>query len=246
MIAPAARIVRRVSLTALVAADAAARFGRVRLASGGEDPCWSSRELHTVCRRVMSVHGIEVEVRGALPPPGALLVANHVSWLDPLAVIAATPALPIAKSEVGSWPIVGPLARGGGVQFVERHAPRSRALVVARIEQLLRRGASVLNFAEGTTTGGREVLPLRPASFRAAHDALAPIVPVAIRWSRDEAAWTGDATFLPHYLKTAAGEDLSVRLSFGAPIVAPDALAAATLARRFLQDEVCDAAAERV
>src|SRR3569833_2534855 len=60
-------------------------------------------------------HDLVVTVTGAVPRGVALIVANHVSYLVPLAILPVCPALPIAKGEVASWPLFGPIgsARGG-------------------------------------------------------------------------------------------------------------------------------------
>src|SRR5690606_17257756 len=56
--------------------------------------------------------GLRVTMKGT-PISGtpALLVANHIGWLDIVAVASKLPASFVAKSEVARWPVVGLFAR---------------------------------------------------------------------------------------------------------------------------------------
>jgi hypothetical protein len=94
-----ARIVARVARTGVCALDGA---GRIRLLRrhGILDAPAQARALQRLAQEVLEVHGIRVEVLGTLPRP-ALLVANHVSWLDPLVIMANAPCLPIALAWTG-------------------------------------------------------------------------------------------------------------------------------------------------
>ena len=67
---------------------------------------------------IARAHSLAVTVTGDIPRGRALIVANHVSYLDPLAILPRCPAAPLAKSEVEAWPIVGPIGKALGVQFV--------------------------------------------------------------------------------------------------------------------------------
>ncbi|OMQ09652.1 hypothetical protein A7K94_0222015, partial [Modestobacter sp. VKM Ac-2676] len=55
------------------------------------------------------------------------MVSNHVSWGRRLAMLTAVPGLPVAKREVGDWPLVGGLARRAGLVLLDRARIRSPA-----------------------------------------------------------------------------------------------------------------------
>ncbi|MFY1690089.1 lysophospholipid acyltransferase family protein [Plantactinospora sp. WMMB782] len=137
-------------------------------------------------RTVLRAGGIRLDVRGRPPLRRALLVANHVSWLDVVAILAVTPARLLAKHEVRSWPLIGPLAALGGTLFVDRARPRTLPRTVAEVADALRADAVVAVFPEGTTWCGMPrtaggcgwAVRFRPALFQAAVDAAAPVVPV--------------------------------------------------------------------
>ncbi len=187
-------------------------------------------------RRALTIQGIEVDVSGARPSGPALLVANHLSYLDPILIAAEVECVPISKSDLAGWPLLGAAARRCGVIFVERSSANSRLAVIHEAEQVLRDGGMVLNFPEGTTTDGSTLLPYRKGLFGVAQQLGLPVVPVAITYLPRELAWIGDDTFVPHYLRLTAMRTAYATLAFGEPIASRDypdagALAAAAHAR---------------
>ncbi|PVZ07735.1 lysophospholipid acyltransferase family protein [Actinomycetospora cinnamomea] len=133
---------------------------------------------------VLGACGVRVRRSGPPAPPGALVVANHVSWLDVLALNAVAPVRMLAKHEVRQWPVLGVMAACAGTVFLDRDRLRALPDAVGGLADALRAGTPVGVFAEGTTRCGRELGPFRPAAFQAAHDAGAPVLPVAMRYGR--------------------------------------------------------------
>ena len=206
----------RLVLTGATVAVMAARAGSPRL--DGARARARARVLRDGCRAVLAHHGIEARVDG-LPPIGpALLACNHVSWLDPIVVAAHAPCAPISKLDVRGWPLVGGLANRLGVIFYERGNRSSGLHVLRQAEASLGNDVALLNFPEGTTTDGRAVAPFHRGLFGLALRLGVPVVPVAVRYAPANLAWTGDATFVPHYLRLAARGRSSVSLRFGEPV----------------------------
>lgn len=242
------RQLRRVGGTASVMMELAARLAFLRVLEDAPELRWRAAVLHQVAKLLLDVHSIVVDEQGSPPAAPALIVSNHVNYLDPIVVLARAPALPIAKSEVRRWPLIGGLCEGSGVQFVTRSCAGSRAAALRTMTGVLRGGVSILNFPEGTTTDGARVLPLRPAGFAAALRAQVPVVPVAIRWESRALGWTGDASFVPHYLEVASRKQIRVWLRWGEPLAGATDLELSHRAHRFLARalEESHAAAERV
>lgn len=154
------------------------------------------------CRAVVRAAGVRVVTTGRAAPAegGLLLVANHVSWLDIPLLAAVRPARMLAKTEVRHWPVAGPVAaRSGGVLFIERDRLRALPGTVARIARVLREGAAVAAFPEGTTWCGRARGRFRHAVFQAALDAGVPVQPVRLHYRLT----TGAPTTAPAFV----GED---------------------------------------
>lgn len=210
--------------------QALAELGAARM-TPPRDPRDAAHRLAGALGAIGRAHDLAISCRGDVPRGAALVVANHVSYLDPLAILPVCPAIPVAKGEVARWPIIGPIGAALGVLFVDRDDPHGRVRALRRIHDLLAAGAPVLNFPEGTTTRGDHVLPFWRGGFGIAQRLGVPVVPLAIRYADPALAWCGGATFVPHYLRTAARARVEVELAFGAPLHAragepPELLAA--------------------
>jgi len=174
--------------------------------------------LSEVAQEIMSGHGLELEVEGPRPAPGNLIACNHLSYLDPLVILAIVPAMPIAKGEVARWPMIGQGAKDLGVLFHERTRVEQGATVLRRMVRALRAGISVLNFPEGTTSFGEMLLPFKRGMFGVARIAGAPVVPTRLSFDDRAMCWVGDQSFLPHYLDFVGRPVTQGQLRFGEPI----------------------------
>ncbi len=197
--------------------SALAELGSARMAPP-RDARESAHRLAGALGAIARAHDLHVTVSGDVPRGAALIVSNHVSYLDPIAIVPTCPALPIAKGEVLSWPIVGPIGHALGVTFVRRGDAMARVRVLRHVHDLLAAGVPVLNFPEGTTTDGTRVRAFHRGTFGIAQRLGVPVVPLAIRYRDPELAWCDQATFLPHYLRTAGRTRVEVTLEFGAPM----------------------------
>lgn len=178
----------------------------------------TAHTLRTVARELLRTLGVELTVRGPRPLGQVLLVANHLSWLDPLLVLAEVSALTLAKREVERWPIVGPQIRRLGVISVDRRHALGRAVALRRARRALLAGASVLNFPEGTTTYG-EMAPFHRGLFGVAAALAVPVVPARIAFEERDTCWVGDEAFLPHFLRLLRRPVTRASLEFGAPLL---------------------------
>lgn len=163
------------------------RYGRVRRA--GLAASAGSRLL-------LRALGIRVVRRGVVRDGAALVVANHVSWVDILVIAATAPVVPVAKCEIAQWPVIGALARRVGAVFVPRRTGRDLPAAVGQVAGLLRRGHRVLIFPEATTTCGGPPAGFYRAGFQAAVDAAVPVVPVAIGYADGHGRPTTAAAFV--------------------------------------------------
>ena len=152
--------------------------------------------------------GLDVRIEGTPVAQDVLYVANHVSWLDILALGGATPTAFISRDDVGDWPLVGMLARIGGTIFIDRE---SRSATRGQIDQLgvaLLRRKPITLFPEGTTSDGVNLFPFRPALFASVAPSPPGIVvqPVAIDYgpAAAEICWIGEEDLGPNAAKVLA------------------------------------------
>ncbi|MGB3302530.1 MAG: lysophospholipid acyltransferase family protein [Gordonia sp. (in: high G+C Gram-positive bacteria)] len=126
---------------------------------------------------------------------GALVVANHISLLDIVAVAAVTPARFVAKREVVQMAGFGPVARLFGVlPHIRGDLGRLRPMI-DQVGRVLDSGQPVVVFPEGTTWCGTASGRFRPAFFQAAVDAGVPVLPISLRYTD-----AGHATTMPGFL----------------------------------------------
>lgn len=197
-------------------------------------------------RYLCRVLGVRVHVSGAPPVGAALVVANHVSWLDIAVIGSSAPLSFIAKSDVAEWPLFGTLARLQRSVFVDRNRRTATGAAADGIAQRLAAGEIMVLFAEGTTSDGNRVLPYRSALIGAARaeagNQPVAVVPLAIsykyinglpitRRDRPDIAWYGDMDLLPHLKALLAGGPIDVTLAWGAPMAHSEAADRKEIAR---------------
>ena len=192
-------------------------------------PLLRGTALRSLARAMLAVLGIRLVRRGPALRPGSLLVANHVSWLDILVLVAVAPVRLVAKGEVGGWPGIGVLAGLSGAIFIDRSRPKALPDTVAEVTAALRSGRTVAAFPEGTTFCGANQGRFRPALFQAAIDANVPVVPASICYDSTAAAFIGDDTLWDSVRRVAALRSLTVTL-----VTAPALRPAADADRRAL------------
>lgn len=168
---------------------------------------------------------------------GALVVANHMSWIDVLALDAVQPVRMLAKSEVRDWAVIGRLAARTGALFVDRAGLHALPATVAATADALRAGAAVGVFPEGTTWCGEAAGSFRRAAFQAAVDADVPVRPVAIGFRLADgspargAAFVGEQTLLDSLLRVLRLPGMVCEVTV-LPAIAPAGLDRRELATR--------------
>lgn len=143
------------------------------------------RILRSVAKLILTFQ-MRLDIRGIerLPQTGPLLlVSNHLGLTDQFAIAARLPheVRILAKAEIFDWPIIGWLAHRGEVVPIRRGEADREALRTVR--DLLRGGAWVLVFPEGTFVDAHEPFGMAPVKTGAAWLAWytgVTVVPVAI------------------------------------------------------------------
>jgi len=189
---------------------------------------------HRYHRFVARLFGIRIRVIGALPRQAVLMVANHTGWLDIVVFSAVAPISFVAKSEVGTWPFFGTLARLQRTVFVERTRRSRTGAARDSIAARLAEGDTLVLFPEGTSSDGNAVLPFKSALLGAAESVLADghhvtVHPVSTaytsshgipmgREARPLYAWYGDMELVPHLWEALKAGPLDVVVQFHQPL----------------------------
>jgi 1-acyl-sn-glycerol-3-phosphate acyltransferase len=164
--------------------------------------------------------GMRLLVRGQFRPGAKLVAANHISWLDILAVHAVCPeARFVSKAEVQQWPLVSRLVASARTLYLQRERARDALRVVHEMAAALKAGDTVAVFPEGTTGTGHGLLPFHANLLQAAISIGVPVQPVALRFADDDhpvsaaADFTGDITLTQSLWALARARGMVVHVS---------------------------------
>ena len=163
--------------------------------------------------------GVKMQLSGTSRTGATLVVSNHVSVLDTVAIHAAIPHVRfVSKAEISKWPLLGRLIRGGGTLFIEREHKRDALRVVHAMAAALRTGDSVAIFPEGTTGPGAEPLPFHANLLQAAIATATPVQPVVLRFADEQqafspaVAYVGETSLLQSLWRVASARGLQVHV----------------------------------
>jgi len=164
--------------------------------------------------------GVRIRVHGDIPCEG-LIVSNHVSYLDIVALSAVAECAFVSKKEVARWPLFGLYARLGATVFVDRERRGAVAEVAGEMRKRLDAGMPLALFPEGTSTDGSDVLPFRSSLLEPVVELGCPVTACALRYTlaggsvADEVAYWRDMTLAPHLLNLLGKTGVTLDIHFG-------------------------------
>ncbi len=187
------------------------------------------------CRGTAAILGVRVTWSGRLfTDCPTLYVANHVSYLDILALGAWSDGTFIAKSEIAGWPLFGTLGRLTRTLFIRRHW-RSALIQRNALAARMRNGESFILFGEGTSSNGLAVRPIKTSLLSVAEpwilDCPIAVQPVTLAYTRladgtpigsrncDLYAWHADAEFVPHLWGALKDGGVEIHVVAGNPVL---------------------------
>lgn len=170
---------------------------------------------------------------------GVLLVGNHVSYIDILALNVLFSCRFISKSDVAKWPIFGRIAKAQKTIFVERHRRKSLPETQKRLGKILFQNCPYILFAEGTSSSGNSILPFRSNLLQIAisqnlsEDKEIYLQSFCLQYrycnglpvgrkQRPFFAWYGDMELLPHLWNLMKASSAHVEVRLAAPIKGSD------------------------
>ncbi|MEY4765676.1 MAG: hypothetical protein RI907_2349 [Pseudomonadota bacterium] len=169
--------------------------------------------------QLLNILGLRVHVHGQARPGAKLVVSNHVSWLDILAIDASLPSRFVSKAEIARWPLIGRLATYAGTLYLVREKRRDAMRVLGIMAQAMKDGDTVAVFPEGTTGAGPTPMHFHGNLVQAAIDAQVPVQPIVLRYSEADhafsprAMWVGDTTLVQSLWWVATARGLAVHVT---------------------------------
>ena len=145
------------------------------------------------------VHGVHVNLTGrenlwAARP--AVFIFNHRNNFDSFitARLVEKDFTGVAKADMAKDPLVRTMGGLMDVAFIDREDPAKAVAALKPLEELGRKGLSIMVAPEGTRLDTREVGPFKKGAFRIAMAAGLPIVPIVFR--NAEVIAGADANFI--------------------------------------------------
>jgi 1-acyl-sn-glycerol-3-phosphate acyltransferase len=197
------------------------------LTLNGDTGVWIARRLWSPF--LIWISGSKMTVIGrdhVDPARPTVYVSNHQSTLDIPALFVAVPVnfRFVAKSQLRWVPLLGWYMWAGGHVFVDRGNRRGAISSLRAAAERIRRGRSILMYAEGTRSADGRILPFKKGPFALALEAGVAVCPITIE---------GTASIMPkNRWRVTPGE---IKVKIGAPI---DAKAYASRGRDALMRDV--------
>jgi putative phosphoserine phosphatase/1-acylglycerol-3-phosphate O-acyltransferase len=152
-------------------------------------------------RLLMTTIGIDLNVLGeenlTVKRP-AVFIFNHRNQADPLIAgrLVSDNFTSVGKKELEKDPLMGTIGKMMDAAFIDRGDPKAAVEGLRKMEELARKGLSILIAPEGTRLDTTEVGPFKKGPFRIAMATGIPIVPIVIR-NAEVIADRNSSTFNP-------------------------------------------------
>lgn len=154
-------------------------------------PTLGRRVARRGARLVFHLAGLPISVSGTsrLPEEAHVIVVNHASFLDGIALIALLPEAPgyafVVRQQFRSQALLYPLLKSLGTLVLHRVGVEPTIPDVDRMVALLRSGERLVVFPEGGFRPEPGLQAFHSGAFVAATSAGVPVVPAALHGTRE-------------------------------------------------------------
>jgi fatty-acyl-CoA synthase len=161
-------------------------------------------------RTLIWVSGCKFEISHqdeSIKPQQAVYVANHASYIDAVALLAALPAGVrfVGKKELFKVPLLSTILKKIGVLAVDREEFSANIRDTKEIEEALKKGQGVAIFPEGGFSAIKGLLPFKLGAFKVAVETASPVCPIGIDGTRH--IFRGNIPLLkPYKIKITIGK----------------------------------------
>lgn len=168
--------------------------------------------------------GMDIKVHGR-PAPHALLLANHVSWMDIPALAQTAGSAFVAHDGLAGHPFLKWLCEMNDTVFIARHERTTVPAQVGQIRTAVGGAGRLTIFPEGTTSDGTATLPFKSALLSAI-DPPPPgvaVQPVALQYADAPGiSWVGEEPGLANFKRILArAEPVLLDVLFLPPLAGP-------------------------
>ena len=152
-------------------------------------------------RALLAATGVNLNVLGEenlTKQRPAVFIFNHRNQVDPIIAgkLVSDNFTSVGKKELENDPMMGTIGKLMDAAFIDRDNPKAAVEELKKIEELARKGLSIMIAPEGTRLDTTEVGPFKKGPFRMAMSAGIPIVPIVIR-NAEVIAARNSSTFNP-------------------------------------------------
>src|SRR6056297_537774 len=221
------RLVALVGMTLCLSAGLAlARLGLTLAGYPQRAARIADRVVTLWARGTQRLLGMRIRIDGEIPEEPVAIVANHLGYIDIVALWSVVPGVFVARADVADWPLIGQAGRLIGTIFVDRTRKRDLLRVIPKMQRPLSTGGNVIFFPEGTSSPGREILPFKSSLFEPAVRCGVPVVTASLQLETAPPAapaarsvcWWGSMTFAPHVFELLQLRSFDARIHFSSPI----------------------------
>lgn len=175
------------------------------------------------CRWVLKLLNVKVQTKGQIHK--GIIVANHLSYVDILAILSVRPTRFISFIEMAALPGVGWITSISQTLFVNRSNPSLVKKDIQKFESELLKGMPFVFFPEGASYDGSSLRPFKSSLFESVVKTGLPVQPLCLRYlevngeplslkNRDLVYYHGDMQLLPQLFGLLKLSSLTVELVF--------------------------------
>jgi len=189
-------------------------------------------QTHLCSRILLFILGVSVTLdseKAFFSKKGALLVSNHLSYLDVFILSSVHPIVFVTSKEVEESGFLGLMSKCAGSLFVERRKKNQIGEEISVLSSVIDAGNHVAVFPEGTTSSGDRILPFKSSFFDAAVRTRCSVLPVCINYksvnsTQSPSVWKnslfyyGTMEFIPHFLRVLSLKSVEVTITVTSPI----------------------------
>jgi 1-acyl-sn-glycerol-3-phosphate acyltransferase len=180
--------------------------------------------LQRFSKRLLHAMAIKTTCTGTFPESG-VIVSNHTSYLEVIALAALHPCVFVAGAELESIPLLGYMATMAGTVYVQRGHGGSALKAKASIESAAQARVPIVIFPEGTTSDGSSLLKFRGGALGQAMEVGMQVTAAFVTYQftqqnapgatiRNDVAFWGDAQLFPHIFHLLSLRGIQANLRF--------------------------------